>query len=224
MARSAAPTLSGVQHFSAPAQCSAPAHSEPGVLYVRFWLSTNPAWRARGLAQTSRFHLPPTLRRRRPRAPCAHLRQPGQQRPNSEGARASRPDRKNLRLPCRKDWLWLAKRALLSWPGRSSRGERLKGKEALPTPLPRGEWRGRGGGGGCRHEPQRRASCRSRTPVSSTTPSSLSSRRPRSARTALAVLPEGVRAASVKAAVIRLSKLGFLKQVRVKRDQPHWLT
>ena len=39
-----------------------------------------------------------------------------------------------------------------------------------------------------------------------------------------AVLPEGVRAASVKAAVIRLTKLGFLKQVRVKRDQPHWLT
>jgi len=39
-----------------------------------------------------------------------------------------------------------------------------------------------------------------------------------------AVLPEGVRAASVKAAVIRLSELGFLKQVRVKRDQPHWLT
>src|SRR5829696_3250695 len=38
-----------------------------------------------------------------------------------------------------------------------------------------------------------------------------------------AVLPEGVRAASAKAAVIRLSKLGFLKQVRVKRDQPHWL-
>jgi hypothetical protein len=37
-----------------------------------------------------------------------------------------------------------------------------------------------------------------------------------------AVLPEGVRAASVKAAVIRLTKLGFLKQVRVKRDQPHW--
>src|SRR5215203_5351440 len=36
-----------------------------------------------------------------------------------------------------------------------------------------------------------------------------------------AVLPEGVRAASVKAAVIRLSKLGFLKQVRVKCDQPH---
>src|SRR3954471_822938 len=31
-----------------------------------------------------------------------------------------------------------------------------------------------------------------------------------------AVLPEGVGAASVKAAVI--------KQVRVKRDQPHWLT
>ena len=39
-----------------------------------------------------------------------------------------------------------------------------------------------------------------------------------------AVLPEGVRAASLKAAVIRLTKLGFLKQVRVKRDQPHWLT
>src|SRR5215203_1451178 len=40
----------------------------------------------------------------------------------------------------------------------------------------------------------------------------------------LAVLPEGVRAASLKAAVIRLTKLGFLKQVRVKRDQPHWST
>src|SRR6187200_3004840 len=39
-----------------------------------------------------------------------------------------------------------------------------------------------------------------------------------------AVLPEGVRAASLKAAAIRLTKLGFLKQVRVKRDQPHWLT
>ena len=33
----------------------------------------------------------------------------------------------------------------------------------------------------------------------------------------LAVLPEGMRAASIKAAVIRLTKLGFLKQVRVKR-------
>src|SRR5215207_1790364 len=110
-------------------------------------------------------------RRRRPRAPCAHLRQPGQQRPNLEGARASRPDRKNLRLLCRKDWLWLAKRALLSWPGPAGRAEArdFKGKDTLPTPLPRGEWRGRGGGGGCRHEPQRKASCRSRTPVSSTT-------------------------------------------------------
>src|SRR4051794_1862914 len=95
------------------------------------------------------------------------------------------PECKNLRPPCRKDWLWLAKRALLSWSRRSSRGERLKGKEALPTPLPRGEWRGRGGGGGGRPEPQRGGSWRSRTPVSSTTPSSSSSRRPRSARTAL---------------------------------------
>jgi hypothetical protein len=32
----------------------------------------------------------------------------------------------------------------------------------------------------------------------------------------LAVLPKGMRAASLKAAVIRLTKLGFLKQVRVK--------
>src|SRR5215218_4248916 len=95
------------------------------------------------------------------------------------------PTARNLRFPRRKDWLCLPKRALLSWPGRSSRGERLMGKEALLTPLPRGEWRGRGGGGGCRHEPQRRASCRSRTPVSSMTPSSLFSRRPHSARTAL---------------------------------------
>src|SRR5215217_3778825 len=44
----------------------------------------------------------------------------------------SPPERKNLRLLCRKDWLWLAKRALLSWSRRSSRGERLKGKEAFP--------------------------------------------------------------------------------------------
>src|SRR3954470_24250706 len=35
----------------------------------------------------------------------------------------------------------------------------------------------------------------------------------------LAVLPEGVRAASLKAAAIRLTKLGFLKQVRVKRGR-----
>src|SRR5215216_2802701 len=40
----------------------------------------------------------------------------------------------------------------------------------------------------------------------------------------LALLPDGLRAAPVKAAVIKLTKLGFLKQVRVKRDQPHWLT
>jgi hypothetical protein len=40
----------------------------------------------------------------------------------------------------------------------------------------------------------------------------------------LALLPEGVRAAPAKAAVAKLTKLGFLKQVRVKRDQPHWST
>src|SRR5215203_1207174 len=56
--------------------------------------------------------------------------------------------RRKSSTPCRKDWLWLAKRALLSWPGGLSRGERLKGKEASPTPLPRGEGRGRDRGGG----------------------------------------------------------------------------
>jgi hypothetical protein len=40
----------------------------------------------------------------------------------------------------------------------------------------------------------------------------------------LALLPEGMRAAATKAAVAKLTKLGFLKQVRVKRDQPHWST
>jgi hypothetical protein len=40
----------------------------------------------------------------------------------------------------------------------------------------------------------------------------------------LAVLPENVRAASVKAAVAKLTKLGFLKEVRVKHDQPLWRT
>src|SRR5215207_4395802 len=41
-------------------------------------------------------------------------------RPNSEGARASRPDRKESSISRRKDWLCLPKRALLSWPGRSA--------------------------------------------------------------------------------------------------------
>src|SRR5215211_2811680 len=141
-------------------------------------------------------------RHRGPRAPCAHL-------PGSSGriwkARASRPDHKNLRLPCRKGWLWLAKRALLSWPGRLSRGERLKGKEAFPTLLPRGEWRGRGGGGGCRHEPQRegimpKSNTRKLNDTQLVILSSASQR-----EDGFAVLPEGVRAASVKAAVIRLS-------------------
>jgi hypothetical protein len=40
----------------------------------------------------------------------------------------------------------------------------------------------------------------------------------------LAVLPENVRAASVKVAVAKLTKLGFLKEVRVKHDQPLWRT
>ena len=62
------------------------------------------------------------------------------------------------------------------------------------------------------------------TPEPQRHPARLPSHWPRSARTVSGVLPEGVRAASVKAAVIRLTKLGFLKQVRVKRDQPHWLT
>ena len=73
----------------------------------------------------------------------------------------------------------------------------------------------------CRHEPQRRASCRSRHhKLNDTQLVILSSASQR--EDGFAVLPEGVRAASVKAAVIRLTKLGFLKQVRVKRDQPHW--
>src|SRR5829696_1064303 len=95
-------------------------------------------------------------RRRRPRAPCAHLRQPGQQRPNLEGARITpRPQESSTSL--QKGLALAREESVAVVPGRSSRGERLKGKEALPTPLPRGEWRGRGGGGGCRHEPQRRA-------------------------------------------------------------------
>jgi Protein of unknown function (DUF3489) len=40
----------------------------------------------------------------------------------------------------------------------------------------------------------------------------------------LAVLPENVRAAPVKTAVAKLTKLGFLKEVRVKHDQPLWWT
>ena len=42
------------------------------------------------------------------------------------------PTARNFRFPRRKNWLSLPKRALLSWPGRSSRGERLRGKDALP--------------------------------------------------------------------------------------------
>jgi hypothetical protein len=39
----------------------------------------------------------------------------------------------------------------------------------------------------------------------------------------LATVPEGLRAAPLKAAA-KLTKLGFLKEVRVKRDQPLWTT
>jgi hypothetical protein len=38
----------------------------------------------------------------------------------------------------------------------------------------------------------------------------------------LAVLPEGLQAAPVKKAVAKLTSLGFLKEVRVKHDEPLW--
>ena len=38
----------------------------------------------------------------------------------------------------------------------------------------------------------------------------------------LAVLPESLKASAAKAAVTKLLGLGFLKEVRVKRDQPIW--
>jgi Protein of unknown function (DUF3489) len=40
----------------------------------------------------------------------------------------------------------------------------------------------------------------------------------------LASAPEGMKAAPAKAAVTKLLGLGFLKEVRVKRDQPAWRT
>ena len=40
----------------------------------------------------------------------------------------------------------------------------------------------------------------------------------------LAVLPESVKANAAKTAVTKLLGLGFLKEVRVKRDQPAWRT
>src|SRR3954462_11267593 len=40
----------------------------------------------------------------------------------------------------------------------------------------------------------------------------------------LACAPEGVKAAAAKAAITKLLGLGFLKEVRVKRDQPAWRT
>src|SRR4051812_37774521 len=36
--------------------------------------------------------------------------------------------------------------------------------------------------------------------------------------------PEGIKAAAAKAAITKLLGLGFLKEVRVKRDQPVWRT
>ena len=72
------------------------------------------------------------LRCRRPRAPW-RLRQPGQQRPNLEGARASRPDRKNLRFPAERTGFAREESvAVVARPVEP--GERLKGKEAT---LPR---------------------------------------------------------------------------------------
>ena len=38
----------------------------------------------------------------------------------------------------------------------------------------------------------------------------------------LAVLPESLKASAAKTAVAKLLGLGFLKEVRVKRDQPAW--
>src|SRR3954468_19605696 len=40
----------------------------------------------------------------------------------------------------------------------------------------------------------------------------------------LASAPEGIKVAAAKAAVTKLLGLGFLKEVRVKRDQPAWRT
>src|SRR3954470_9757939 len=40
----------------------------------------------------------------------------------------------------------------------------------------------------------------------------------------LASAPEGIKAAAAKAAITKLLGLGFLKEVRVKRDQPAWRT
>src|SRR4051812_32572507 len=40
----------------------------------------------------------------------------------------------------------------------------------------------------------------------------------------LAYAPEGMKAAAAKAAITKLLGLGFLKEVRVKRDQPAWRT
>src|SRR4051794_31822905 len=40
----------------------------------------------------------------------------------------------------------------------------------------------------------------------------------------LASAPEGTKAAAAKAATTKLLGLGFLKEVRVKRDQPAWRT
>src|SRR3954471_7438487 len=40
----------------------------------------------------------------------------------------------------------------------------------------------------------------------------------------LASAPEGIKAAAAKAAITKLIGLGFLKEVRVKRDQPAWRT
>src|SRR5215207_2441025 len=53
-------------------------------------------------------------------------------RPNSEGARASRPDRKESSTSLQKGLALARKESVAVVPGRSSRGERLKGKEALP--------------------------------------------------------------------------------------------
>src|SRR5215208_3682111 len=40
----------------------------------------------------------------------------------------------------------------------------------------------------------------------------------------LAVLPESLKAGAAKTAVTKLLGLGFLKEVRIKRDQPIWRT
>src|SRR5215211_1481979 len=120
----------------------------------------------------------------------------------------------------RKDWRSLANGALLSLPGRSSRGQSLRAKSP-PNPAAVRRMAGSWWCSGTLPSPTEGIMPKSTTPKLNDTQLIILSSASQS-EAGLAVLPESLKASAAKAAMTKLLGLGFLKEVRVKRDQPAW--